>query len=58
MRNFISQQKYTYDVIDAAALTDPKIVDTPLEVHTKLLPSDGTSLVDPTRYRQLVSKLV
>ena len=56
-RILISQQKYTSDNI-VATLTDTKIEDTPLEFHSKLLPLDGTPLADPTRYRQLVGKLV
>jgi len=54
----ISQQKYTSNIVDAAALTDTKIVDTPLELHSKLLPSDSTPLADPTRYCKLVGKHV
>ena len=54
----ISQQKYTYDIIDAAALTDTKITNTPLEFHSKLLLSDDTPLTGLIRYRQLVGKLV
>jgi len=54
----ISQQKYTSDIIDVAALTDTKIADTPVELHSKLLPSDSALLADPTRYHHLVGKLV
>ena len=55
---FLFHSKNTHDIIDVAALTDTKITHTPLELHSKLLPSDGTPLIDPTRYRQLVGKLV
>ena len=48
----ISQQKCTTDIIDITALTDTKIVDTPLEVHSKFLSSDGIPPADPTRYHQ------
>ena len=54
----ISQQKYTSDIIASAALTDTRTTDTPLELHSKLLPTDGAPLADPTRYRQLVGQLV
>ena len=54
----ISQQKYTSDIIEVAALTDIKTTNTPLEFHSKLLPIDGTPLADLIRYRQLVDKLV
>ena len=47
----ISQQKYTYDIIDLAALTYTKTTYTPLGLHSKLFPSDGTPFADPTRYR-------
>ena len=54
----IFQQKYTSDIIEAAALTDTKTTNTLLELHLKLLPTDGTPLADHTRYRQLVGKLI
>jgi len=45
----ISQQKCTSDIIDVVVITDIKIVDISLELHSKLLPSDGTPLAYPTR---------
>ena len=35
-----------------------KTIDTPLDFHSKLLPTYGTPLADPTRYRQFVGKLL
>ena len=46
----IFQQKYTSDIIEAAALTDTKTADTPLELHSKLVHTDGTPLADLIRY--------
>jgi len=57
-RILIFQQKYTSDIIETVALTDTNTTDTPLELHLKLLPTDDTPLAYPTRYRQLVGKLV
>ena len=42
----ISQRKYISDIINTVALTDTKIADTPLELHSKLILSDGTPLAD------------
>jgi hypothetical protein len=55
---FLSQEKYTQDLISRAALTDHRTVATPLELGVHLKPTDGAPLTDPTRYRQLVGSLV
>jgi hypothetical protein len=31
---------------------------TPMDLHLQLRPTDGTSLVDPSRYRHIVGSLV
>ena len=51
-------QKCTSDIIDVVALIYTKTTNIPLELHLKLLLTDGTPLADPTRYRHLVGKLV
>ena len=55
---FLSQEKYTQDLLSRAALTDHRTVDTPMEIGVHLRPTDGVPLADPTRYRQLVGSLV
>ncbi|XP_019054536.1 PREDICTED: uncharacterized protein LOC109115219 [Nelumbo nucifera] len=55
---FVNQHKYAMDLVKMANLSDSKIVDTPLEVNLKLSKDDGSSLEDPTLYRQLVDSLI
>ncbi|KAF5935507.1 hypothetical protein HYC85_026636 [Camellia sinensis] len=56
--SFLSQAKYTSDLLTRAGLTDCKIASTPLEPQSRLTPLDGTLLSDATLYRQLVDSLV
>ena len=55
---FISQEKYIQDLLARAALTDERIVETPMELNVHLRATDGDPLPDPTRYRHLVGSLV
>uniref|UniRef100_A0A2N9IIA8 Uncharacterized protein n=1 Tax=Fagus sylvatica TaxID=28930 RepID=A0A2N9IIA8_FAGSY len=55
---YITQAKYTSDLLSRAGLTDNKILDTPIELNARLTPSSGELLPDPTLYRQLVGSLV
>ena len=55
---FISQQKYTKDLISLVGLTDDKVVDTPLEINVKYGREDGAALLDPTMYRKIVGSLM
>uniref|UniRef100_A0A2N9IS94 Integrase catalytic domain-containing protein n=1 Tax=Fagus sylvatica TaxID=28930 RepID=A0A2N9IS94_FAGSY len=55
---YLTQAKYTSDLLSRAGLTDQKIVDTPIELNACLTPSSGELLSDPTLYRQLVGSLV
>ncbi|XP_044333777.1 uncharacterized mitochondrial protein AtMg00810 [Triticum aestivum] len=55
---YISQQKYTQDLILRSGLTDTRIAATPMELHLQLRPTDGTPLEDPSRYRHIVGSLV
>ena len=54
---YLTQAKYTSDLLSRAGLTDHKIVDTPIELNARLTPS-GEPLPDPTLYQQLVGSLV
>ena len=55
---FISQEKYIQDLLVRAALTDERIVETPMELNVHLRDTDGDPLPDPTRYRHLVGSIV
>ena len=54
---YLTQAKYTFDLISQVSITDSKIVDTPIEYNCRLNPHDGESLSDATLYRQLVGSL-
>ena len=55
---YISQEKYIQDLLARAALGDERTIETPMELHVQLRPTDGIPLSDPTRYRHLVGSLV
>lgn len=55
---YFAQEKYTFNIIAWAGLTDGKTPPTPMETNLKLTPLDGTPLSDTTLYRQLVGSLV
>uniref|UniRef100_A0A2N9GP76 Integrase catalytic domain-containing protein n=1 Tax=Fagus sylvatica TaxID=28930 RepID=A0A2N9GP76_FAGSY len=54
---YLTQAKYTSDLISRAGITDSKIVDTPIEYNNRLNTHDGEPLPDATLYRQLVGSL-
>lgn len=54
----LSQRKYISELLARAALTDERTAPTPMELHSKLSPTDGEPLSNPTRYRQLVGALI
>ena len=55
---YLTQAKYTSDLISRASITDSKIVDTPIEYNRLLNSHDGQPLSDVTIYRQLVGSLI
>ncbi|XP_028078129.1 uncharacterized protein LOC114280015 [Camellia sinensis] len=55
---YLSQAKYTSDLLTRAGLTNCKTTSTLVDSHTRLTPIDGDFLSDATLYRQLVSSLV
>uniref|UniRef100_A0A2N9GDD8 Integrase catalytic domain-containing protein n=1 Tax=Fagus sylvatica TaxID=28930 RepID=A0A2N9GDD8_FAGSY len=55
---YLTQAKYTSNLISRAGITDSKIVDTPIEYNNRLNTHDGEPLPDATLYRQLVGSLV
>ena len=55
---YLTQAKYTSNLISQASITNSKIVDTPIEYNCRLNFHDGESLSDATLYRQLVGSLI
>ncbi|CAL5413180.1 unnamed protein product [Camellia sinensis] len=55
---FLSQAKYTSDLLARAGLTDFKTASTLVDLQTRLTPLDGHMLSNATLYRQLVGSLV
>ena len=55
---YLTQAKYTSDLISRASITNSKIVDTHIEYNRRLNSHDGESLADVTLYRQLVGSLI
>ena len=55
---YLTQAKYTFDLISRSGITDSKIVDTPIEYNNCLNTHDGELFPDATLYTQLVRSLV
>ena len=55
---YLTQAKYTSDLISRASITDSKIVDTPIEYNYRLNSHDGESPSNATLYGQLVGSLI
>ena len=55
---YLTQAKYTSDLVSRACITDSKIVDTPIEYNCRLNSHDGKPLSNATLYRQLVRSLI
>ena len=54
---FISQKKYTTDLLQEAGLTNAKTYKLPMEPHVELQADVGTPLEDPEVYRKYNGKL-
>lgn len=59
---FVSQRKYTMDIVTECGLLGAKPSSTPTELNHKLVPADKTNshtlLPDPRKYRCLVGRLI
>ena len=55
---YLTQAKYTSNLISRASIIDSKIVDTPIDYNYCLNSHDGESLSDATLYRQFVGSLI
>ena len=57
-RLYITQTKYTFELLSRAKLTNSKFVDTLIEFNAHLTLSGGKPLSNPSLYRRLVGSLV
>ena len=55
---YITQAKYTSELLSRVGLIDSKTVDTLVELNAHLTPTGGKPLSNPSLYRQLVGSLV
>ena len=55
---YLTQAKYTFDMISRVSITDSKIVDTLIECKCRLNCHHGEPLFDATLYKQLVGSLI
>ena len=55
---FVSQKKYTLDLLTETSMLGCRPADTPMEFNCKLGNSDDQVLVDKEQYQHLVGKLI
>jgi hypothetical protein len=55
---FLSQGKYTVEILQRFRMMDCKSMATPMVTNLKLLSDSSSDLVDPTMYRQLIRSLM
>ena len=55
---FLSQKKYTSDILKEFGMSHSKPLQLPMDSHTKLTPDKGAPLTDPRSYQKLVGKLI
>jgi len=55
---FLSQRKYTLDILKEMGLLGSKPINFPMDQHLKLNPDDGQQLHNPSSYRRLVGRLI
>ena len=55
---YITQAKYTSELLSQVGLTDSKTVNTQIDLNAHLTPSGGKPLSSPSLYRCLVGSLV
>lgn len=54
----VSQQNYILDILQETNLMDAKPSDTPFPTCCKISKNDGTLLVNPSKYKRLVGRLL
>ncbi|WOG89729.1 hypothetical protein DCAR_0208967 [Daucus carota subsp. sativus] len=55
---FLSQRKYTLDLLSEFGLQNSKSLKVPMDIHEKLTPTSGLLLTDPHPYQRLLGKLI
>lgn len=55
---FLCQKKYVLDILQETGLLESKPADTPLDTSIKLVPDEGEQLVDQSKYKRIVGKLI
>ncbi|KAL8109854.1 hypothetical protein AgCh_025812 [Apium graveolens] len=55
---FLSQKKYTTDVLQEFGMVNVKLLQLPMDLHLKLTPEKGDLLPSPTTYQRLLRKLI
>jgi hypothetical protein len=55
---FLSQGKYTVEIMQKFRMMYCKSMTTPMTINLKLLSDSSSDLVDPTMYRQLIGSLM
>jgi hypothetical protein len=55
---FLSQGKYTVEILQRFGMMECKSMATPMVMNLKLLSDSSSYLVDPTMYRQLIGSLM
>jgi hypothetical protein len=55
---FLSQGKYTVEILQRFGMMDCKSMATPMTINLKLLSDSSPYLVDPTMYRQLIGSFM
>ena len=53
----LSQRRYILDLLTQTKMQDAKTVPTPIPTSSTLMLNSGSSLFDPTEYRQVVGSL-
>ncbi|GKV49236.1 hypothetical protein SLEP1_g55999 [Rubroshorea leprosula] len=55
---YLSQRKYTLDLLDDSGPLGSKTTDMPMETNLKLIATDGPLLDNPSQYRRLVGHFI
>ena len=55
---FVSQKKYTMELLEEYGVTNATPLKVPMDSHLKLTPTKGTILSNPHPYQRLVGKLI
>ena len=55
---FLSQKKYTHDILQEHGMLKSRPLQLPMDCHLKLTPEKGDPLPDPSIYQRLIGKLI